>query len=141
MICTITSFASTLVPKQKPLSVLGTVQLLWINLIMDTFAALALATDPPSPDLLNRKPSSRQDSIISPDMFKMIVSQTIYQVTVCLVLYFCGPSWFKPSSTDFNLLEETGVDDITATLVFNVFVMCQVFNEINCRSISRGKHL
>ncbi|KAH6569663.1 hypothetical protein BASA60_008133 [Batrachochytrium salamandrivorans] len=138
----ITSIYSTVAGPKTIASVLSAIQLLWINLIMNTFAALALATDPPSADLLNRKPSNRAESIISPDMFKMIVGQVIYQITVCIVIYFKGPGWWgNNTSAEANLesMKHTGVDVTTATVIFNTYVFCQIFNEINCRSITRTK--
>lgn len=48
--------------------------MLWINLIMDTFASLALATEPPTEKLLDRKPHNRNDYIVSKKMFKHIVA-------------------------------------------------------------------
>ncbi|KAG0154927.1 hypothetical protein PDIDSM_500 [Penicillium digitatum] len=59
-------------------SVLSAVQLLWVNLIMDTFAALALATDPPTPTVLDRRPESKSDPLITLTMWKMIIGQSIY---------------------------------------------------------------
>jgi len=56
-------------------SVLTAVQLLWVNLIMDTFAALALATDPPTRSILNRHPQRKSAPLISLNMWKMIVGQ------------------------------------------------------------------
>ncbi|KAH9270723.1 hypothetical protein BASA83_007083 [Batrachochytrium salamandrivorans] len=136
----ITSFVTTISGLKTMVSVLSAVQLLWINLIMDTFAALALATDPPSPDLLDRKPSSRSESIISGDMFMMIVGQAIYQIIVCLTLFFCGPRWWGTNgstASEIEAIKESGVDITTATIIFNTYVFCQVFNEVNCRSITR----
>jgi Ca2+-transporting ATPase len=122
-----------------PQSVLAAIQLLWVNLIMDTLAALALASDSPSDSLLHRKPSKRTDPIINADMFRMIILQAVYQIVVCLVLYFKGPTWF---AYYYNYQEpppsDSGVDLFTATVVFNTFIFCQLFNEINARSISRG---
>jgi len=70
--------------------VLKPIQMLWINLIMDTFASLALATEPPSETLLERKPQSRSEYIISKNMFKHIFGQAIIQLVVLLVLLFGG---------------------------------------------------
>ena len=58
--------------------ILKPIQMLWVNLIMDTFASLALATEPPTVDLLNRKPHNRKEYIISKKMFKHILGQAIY---------------------------------------------------------------
>jgi len=52
---------------------MGTLQMLWINILMDTFAALALATEPPVLALLDQKPYSRADSIITPVMWRNIL--------------------------------------------------------------------
>ena len=56
--------------------------MLWVNLVMDTLASLALATEPPTEDLLKRKPYGRNKSIISITMIKNILFHTIYQITV-----------------------------------------------------------
>ena len=104
-------------------SVLTAVQLLWVNLIMDTLAALALATDPPRPSVLNRKPEHRNASIISVTMWKMILGQAVYQLTITFILYF-GRG---------KVLPETGIWDLSderiGTLVFNTFVWMQIFNQ------------
>lgn len=104
-------------------SVLSAVQLLWVNLIMDTFAALALATDPPSSYVLDRRPESRATSLITRTMWKMIIGQSIYQLVVTLVLNFAGPSIF---SWEHGLMK---------TVVFNTFVFMQIFNQYNARRI------
>lgn len=52
--------------------------MLWVNLIMDTFAALALATEPPKDNLLDRKPQSREESIVDKNMWRNILGQSIY---------------------------------------------------------------
>ncbi|ORY32630.1 hypothetical protein BCR39DRAFT_464417 [Naematelia encephala] len=109
-------------------SVLTAVQLLWVNLIMDTFAALALATDPATPKSLQRKPDRLYAPLVSVEMIKMIVVQAVYQIAVCLILHFCGRS----------ILNETGqYDTELSTLVFNCFVFCQIFNQLNCRRLDR----
>ncbi|KAJ5793983.1 ATPase P-type K/Mg/Cd/Cu/Zn/Na/Ca/Na/H-transporter [Penicillium paradoxum] len=104
-------------------SVLSAVQLLWVNLIMDTFAALALATDPPTPTVLDRRPESKSDPLITLTMWKMIVGQSIYQLVVTFVLNFAGSSIF---SWDHDHLQ---------TVVFNTFVFMQIFNQYNSRRI------
>lgn len=91
-------------------SIMNAVQLLWVNLIMDTFAALALATDPADESLLKRQPEDRNTPIITvasecltswllrvqadgafDTVTKMIVFQAIYQIIVTLTLHFIGP--------------------------------------------------
>ncbi|KAI0594150.1 hypothetical protein F4775DRAFT_596531 [Biscogniauxia sp. FL1348] len=107
-------------------SVLTAVQLLWVNLIMDTLAALALATDPPQDSVLNRKPEPRGSSIISITMWKMIIGQAIYQLAVTFVLYY--------AAITIGLVTEGEVDR-RDTLVFNTFVWMQIFNQWNNRRL------
>lgn len=66
------------------------VQMLWVNLIMDTLASLALATEMPTPDLLLRKPYGRTKPLISRTMMKNIIGQAIYQLGVIFSLLFVG---------------------------------------------------
>ncbi|PYH99386.1 P-type calcium ATPase [Aspergillus ellipticus CBS 707.79] len=111
-------------------SVLTAVQLLWVNLIMDTFAALALATDPPSPHVLDRSPEPKSAPLISLTMWKMIIGQSIYQLVVTLVLNFAGGSIFHYKTSDeLDQLE---------TVVFNTFVWMQIFNQWNSRRLDNN---
>ncbi|KAL9656167.1 hypothetical protein ABK040_007784 [Willaertia magna] len=112
---------------QPPLS---PVQMLWINLIMDTFAALALATEEPVPELLDKKPHGRKDSLITKRMWVSILGQALYQLTVLFVLYYGVLSYRNGA---FILARN---DDERRTLIFNSFVFCQVFNEYNARKIN-----
>ncbi|KAF3031126.1 hypothetical protein E8E11_002610 [Didymella keratinophila] len=108
-------------------SVLTAVQLLWVNLIMDTFAALALATDPPTRSLLNRKPNPKSAPLISLRMWKMVIGQAIYQLVVTFILYFAG---------EFILSYESEREkEQMPTLVFNTFVWMQIFNALNNRRL------
>jgi P-type Ca2+ transporter type 2C len=132
----VTAFYTTVSGDMNPEGVLTAVQLLWVNLIMDTLAALALASDNPTDELLQRKPSRRTESIINADMYRMIFAQAIYQIIACLVIYFNGQAWFGRYISHYET--ESGTDPVTATMVFNTFIFCQIFNEINSRSISRG---
>ena len=73
---------------------LNAVQLLWVNLVMDTLGALALGTEPPTTDLLNRRPYKRNASLLSRPMWRNIIVQSIYQLTLLLVLLFKGAEFF-----------------------------------------------
>jgi len=64
--------------------------MLWVNLIMDTFASLALATEQPTDALLLRKPYGRNKALISRTMLKNIIGHSIYQLVVIFVLLFAG---------------------------------------------------
>ena len=71
-------------------SPLKAVQMLWVNLIMDTLASLALATEMPTADLLSRKPYGRTKPLISRTMMKNITGQGVYQLSVIFTLLFVG---------------------------------------------------
>lgn len=73
-------------------SPLKAVQMLWVNLIMDTFASLALATEPPTEALLLRNPYGRKKPLISRTMMKNILGHGVYQLTIIFVLLFIGQS-------------------------------------------------
>lgn len=111
-------------------SVLTAVQLLWVNLIMDTFAALALATDAPSPNILKRRPEPKSAPLISLTMWKMIVGQSIYQLAVTLVLYFAGASILS--------YQTDGEQERLQSTIFNTFVWMQIFNQWNARRLDNG---
>lgn len=123
----IITFVSAVASTQEE-SVLSAVQLLWINIIMDTFAALALATDPASESLLDRKPDIHGTRLFTADMIKMILGQSIYQVAIILVFHFLGHMILGLDHSDLG-------DGIVRTLVFNTFVFAQIFNSINCRRL------
>ncbi len=102
-------------------SALTAVQLLWVNLIMDTMAALALATDPPTRSILDRKPDPKSAPLITLRMWKMIIGEAIYQLTITFLLYF-------GAKTIFSYNDEVE-EDLIGTLVFNTFVWMQIFNQ------------
>jgi len=115
-------------------SVLTAVQLLWINIIMDTFAALALATDPASLASLDRKPDPPTAPLFSVRMMKQILFQSIYQIIIILIFHFLGHQILG--------LDHTGKNDlIVTTLVFNAFVFAQIFNSVNCRRLDNGLNI
>jgi len=110
-------------------SVLTPVQMLWINLIMDTMGALALATDEPSNDLLKRKPYGRMDRLVTSSMAFFIVIQCCYQLICMFVVLFEGDNIFGVQQGSM----------LHNTIVFNTFVLMQVVNELNCRQVYTGK--
>lgn len=120
----------TAVSSEEESSVLTAVQLLWVNLIMDTLAALALATDPPQESVLDRKPEPKGSSIISPTMWKMILGQSVYQLAITFLLYYGSPKGILPLPGD-----RIPDKDEIATLVFNTFVWMQIFNQWNNRRL------
>ncbi|KDO33671.1 calcium-translocating P-type ATPase [Saprolegnia parasitica CBS 223.65] len=110
-------------------SPLSAIQMLWVNLIMDTFASLALATDSPTEALLERKPYPRTKPLISKKMTKHIVGQSVFQLVVLLTMTFYGDVLLDVPSG-----HKTG-PSIHYTMVFNTFVFLQLFNEVNARRI------
>lgn len=85
--CFFSIIASTLFKQ----SVFTTVQMLWVNMIMDSLASLALSTDPPNTEeLLRRKPVDRSDSLITKTMIKHILIQSVYHITLLLFLVMNG---------------------------------------------------
>ncbi|PLW48503.1 hypothetical protein PCASD_04243 [Puccinia coronata f. sp. avenae] len=132
LITFITSIAS-----DSESSILTAVQLLWVNLIMDTFAALALATDPATRESLGRKPDHKSANLISLDMWKMILGQSVYQLVVILVLNFSGKQILGLDSPS-DEATRIQFDDEHKTLVFNAFVFCQIFNQFNARVLDRS---
>ncbi|GAU93669.1 hypothetical protein RvY_05571-2 [Ramazzottius varieornatus] len=113
---------------------LRAVQMLWVNLIMDTLASLALATEPPTEDLLNRKPYGRTKPLISRTMMKNIIGQSMYQLTVIFVILFHGPALFDIDDAQETTVK-TGKPSVHFTMIFNTFVLMTLCNEINARKI------
>jgi len=156
-------------------SPLSAIQMLWVNLIMDSFASLALATEDPNSALLDRKPYPRDQAVLSQTMVRNMVCHAVWQLLilsglifglgdvceghgdVCtgkvLVDYWGVMRSGRPTFYDTSELEGACVPladrpaDYCAkthghaeptqhyTVVFNVFVLLQVFNEINARKI------
>jgi len=105
---------------------------------MDTLAALALATDPASPKLLDRKPDPMSAPLISVDMWKMIVGQSIYQFALVLTLNFAGKRIL--GMDDVNDVARIQNENLLRALIFNLYVWCQLFNQVNCRSLTRDQN-
>ena len=125
------AFIGALTQRGTPLKA---VQLLWVNLIMDTFAALALGTEKPTDILLNRRPYGRESPLIAPIMWRNIIGQAIYQLIVLFIVLYAGAHIFElPDGKDFRGATEH------YTMIFNIFVYCQIFNEFNARSVSQDK--
>ncbi|KAL3825024.1 hypothetical protein ACJIZ3_021053 [Penstemon smallii] len=107
---------------------LNSVQLLWVNLIMDTLGALALATEPPTDHLMHRTPVGRREPLVTNIMWRNLLIQAFYQVAVLLVLNFCGISILG-----LNNDQTEHANMVKNTVIFNAFVLCQIFNEFNAR--------
>merc|ERR1711988_836350 len=95
LVAVLIAFIGAAALKASPLRAL---QMLWVNLIMDTLAALALATETPTPELLKRKPYGRTAFLISPAMARNIISQALFQLTVVFGILFYGEKLFDIDS-------------------------------------------
>ncbi|KAM3738973.1 hypothetical protein ACB098_09G170500 [Castanea mollissima] len=126
VVALVLNFATACISGSAPLTA---VQLLWVNMIMDTLGALALATEPPNDGLMKRPPVGRGVSFITKAMWRNIIGHSIYQLAVLAVLYFDGKRLLNLSGSNAT--------DVLNTLIFNSFVFCQVFNEINSRDIEK----
>ncbi|XP_030071432.1 plasma membrane calcium-transporting ATPase 1 isoform X2 [Microcaecilia unicolor] len=130
VVAVIVAFTGACITQDSPLKA---VQMLWVNLIMDTFASLALATEPPTESLLLRRPYGRNKPLISRTMMKNILGHAVYQLVVVFTLLFVGEELFDIDSGRNAPLHAPPSQHYT--IVFNTFVMMQLFNEINARKI------
>ncbi|KAL2309628.1 hypothetical protein Nmel_005843 [Mimus melanotis] len=130
VVAVIVAFTGACITQDSPLKA---VQMLWVNLIMDTLASLALATEPPTEALLLRKPYGRNKPLISRTMMKNILGHAFYQLVVVFTLLFAGEKIFDIDSGRNAPLHAPPSEHYT--IVFNTFVMMQLFNEINARKI------
>ncbi|XP_077387065.1 plasma membrane calcium-transporting ATPase 1-like isoform X1 [Festucalex cinctus] len=130
VVAVIVAFTGACITQDSPLKA---VQMLWVNLIMDTLASLALATEPPTESLLLRKPYGRNKPLISRTMMKNILGHAVYQLVIIFTLLFAGEKLFDMDSGRNVPLHSPPSEHYT--IVFNVFVMMQLFNEINARKI------
>merc|ERR1711871_857997 len=130
---------------EMPLTAL---QLLWVNLIMDTLGALALATELPDRDkLLSQKPYGKE-ALLSPEMIRNILTQSGYQLIVLLHMLWGAADYCPPGTNTSDILTNTsdcymlqpptgssGKGTLKTTMIFNTFVWMQIFNEFNAREI------
>ncbi|XP_001488333.1 plasma membrane calcium-transporting ATPase 4 isoform X1 [Equus przewalskii] len=130
VVAVIVAFTGACITQDSPLKA---VQMLWVNLIMDTFASLALATEPPTDALLRRRPYGRNKPLISRTMMKNILGHAVYQLVVIFALVFAGEKFFDIDSGRKAPLHSPPSQHYT--IVFNTFVLMQLFNEINSRKI------
>ena len=177
--CVIAVIGASILTK-SPLNV---IQLLWVNMIMDSFASLALATEDPKDDLLRRKPYPRDQQLLSPKMLRSLICHAAYQLIVLFVVIFavgdvcpdthegnvCRPGTIlsegigglrsgRPPAFDKDFFldanatackpfedraegyceeqhAQEGVPNQHNAVIFTVFVLMQLFNQLNARKI------
>lgn len=154
VVALVSAFVGACLLRESPLQ---PIQLLWVNMIMDSLGSLALATEPPKPELLERKPLGRDDYIISRKMVKHIGFMSIYQSIIIFGIVFAGEFFIKEEDGyipnqdgyifpgrlydwDNSELYRFYVKDKGSsrhfTIVFNAFVLMQIFNMLNARKIN-----
>ena len=114
-------------------SPLAAIQLLWVNLLMDSLASLALASEPPVEELLLRPPVNRTDNMVSTRMWANMLGQASYQICAVMTLLFAGPTLLDLEPG--HIVEDRKENSVHYTLIFNAFVWMQLFNEVNCRKL------
>ncbi len=148
------AFLGALIMKESPLRA---IQLLWINLIMDSLASLALSTETPEESLLERKPYGRSKPLLSKMMCRNILFHSIFQIAV--IFYFlyglpthigisCGrPDCLVSDGHSCALFDQSchckhkKLPTVHYTMIFNVFVMMTKFNEINMRKLDNQRNV
>ena len=190
---------SSCIGSQTPIK---SIQMLWIDLIMDSLATLTLTIEPPHDGLLNRKPTKRNENIITNSMIKHIALQTFLQFTILLTIYLEGPDFIEEQnlarivenkiilkcfgvlpgdrnnpnkiingiqtfwSNDISIIKEMINDEtcreykkcgnlsnafklytqnqgspVHLTMIFNIFVLYTLFNQLNCRIVDGTKNI
>ncbi|KAI9003445.1 hypothetical protein DFJ74DRAFT_438222 [Hyaloraphidium curvatum] len=130
---------------------LNTVQLLWVNLIMDSLGAVALASDRPGEEILKQKPHSRSEHVINKGMYFYMGCMIVFQLAMLLCLLFFGETMVMYTETpgevcDYNPYtvghEATWLDSCRGTWIltvtFTTFIMLQIFNLVTCRQLDFG---
>lgn len=136
---------------------MNAVQLLWINLIMDTFAAIALSTEPPLDSSVNGPPRKESKPVITKFVWRQVIGVSIWNSLIMLLMLLgmtmmsgglyvdsvdpkCDPNDYELAESDS--LEEGAITQEQCkykksclTKIYNVFFFLQLFNEINCRKV------
>eukprot|EP00891_Asterochloris_glomerata_P007553 jgi/Astpho2/7553/e_gw1.00115.5.1_t len=121
------AFVAAVTSGETPLNV---IQLLWVNLIMDALGALALATEDPTPDLLEVPPNGKHDWIINGCMLKHIFWQGCYQLFWLFLIVYGAPAHLPHYHHDVTESQKS-----YNSVVFNAFIFMQIFNQINARKV------
>ncbi len=123
---------------ESPLTV---TQMLWVNLIMDTFAAMALASLPPSRTVMKDRPRSRTSFIIKPAMWRFIFSTGFVFFVILLGLVYVFEHADITSLSQLAKVHigvKSGLTSYEMSLIFTVFVMLQFWNMFNARAFETG---
>ena len=147
--CTLV-FLCACIANEPPLT---TIQMLWVNLIMDSLGSLALATEPPYEELLNRQPTNKNESIINGRMWKHIMIQSLFQLILLLIIYLFGPKFIDDGGEEskiilecYNFLPNFEVKTNSTKIIFGQRDYWKTssklkMNKPNCINHSRNLHL
>src|SRR5262249_26932352 len=112
-------------------------QLLWINVIMDTFAAIALCSEPPRPGLMSQRPKRKDENILTRPMIQTIFTTAAFFIVVMLTLLLgLENGWWLTDPLGERSNTFTELTYWQVAVFFTIFVFFQVWNEINCRSLT-----
>nr|XP_023887495.1 putative calcium-transporting ATPase 13, plasma membrane-type isoform X2 [Quercus suber]POE67329.1 calcium-transporting atpase 12, plasma membrane-type [Quercus suber] len=106
-------------------SPITSIQLLWANFVVSLLGGIGLLTEPPTEELMEKLPLKQTKPLITKAMWRNIVSQALYQVTISVAFQFKGKT-IRGISNKVN-----------KTIIFNSFVLCQVFNQVNARELEK----
>jgi magnesium-transporting ATPase (P-type) len=117
------SVAGPLIGIDTPVTV---IQMLWVNLIMDTLAGLAFSGEPPLAEYMREMPKKREDPVLNRCMIGQIAVIGCYTVALCVLFLWLPPvrSWLRYESQPIHLL----------TAFFALFIFCSVFHAFNART-------
>ncbi|GMN46791.1 hypothetical protein TIFTF001_015976 [Ficus carica] len=118
----VANFVGSISGQQLPLT---TTQLLWVSLVTDTLGTIALSMEKPTKEVMEKPPMQETDPLITNIMLRNILPQTLYQIALLLTIHFKGKSIFSLN------------DDVKVTFLFNSYVLCQVFNQLNARTLEK----
>ena len=110
-------------------------QLLWINVIMDTFASIALCSEPPRAGVMNLPPKRKDENILTPAMVRTILSTAVFFVIVMMGL-LAGMKWGHWFAGSGDKITEFDLTTRQVSIFFSVYVFFQVWNQINARSLT-----
>nr|XP_048332902.1 calcium-transporting ATPase 12, plasma membrane-type-like [Ziziphus jujuba var. spinosa] len=134
---------------------LNSTLVLWLNLIINTLASMPLATKKPSHGIekksIKRQHVGKEEPLMSNVMWRNLLGQVVYQIVVVLTLLFKAKSILGFEAKIANLTDAEEIKEMKEmkayfikernTLIFNAFLLCQVFNEFNARNLESIKNV
>lgn len=151
IVALITTFVGAVTTGHSPFNA---IQLLYVNLIMDSLGSLALATEGPTKNILDGLPVGRNEFLLTPKMIRNLCIQAVYQIAVIFIILYAGDVIFKIKDIYSGQIEQDIPDNMKwvvkeggyvavykNSLLYNAFIWCQVFNEFNCRRIGNEKNI